>query len=99
MLKASWLENTIYPYYFSKPEEILVQNKKIRDFEFYPGRGDALIVSYDNGVWTLEIDARGGRIIQPIYKGKEPEFGIPSGQDGIYVLDAGNLIGVKLTLE
>jgi len=99
ILKTSWLENTIYPYYFSGPEEILIRDKKIRNFEFYPGRSDALIVAYDNGIWALEIDGRQGRIIQPIYKGKEPEFKIPYGLNGIYLIDAGNLIVINLTLE
>ncbi len=99
ILKASWLENTIYPYYFSKPEEILIRDKNIRNFEFYPGRSDAIIASYDNGIWSLDIDVRGGRIIQPIYKGKEPEFVIPYGLNDIYALDAGNLISIKLALD
>ncbi len=99
ILKASWLENTIYPYYFSDLDEILIHDKKIRDFEFYPGRSDALIAAYGNGIWALEIDKRGGRNIFSIYKGREPEFKIPYGLDSIYALDAGNLISIKLALD
>lgn len=99
ILRVLWLENTIYPYYFSGPEEILIRDKKIRNFEFYPGRSDALIAAYDNGIWAIEIDGRGGRNIQPIYKGSEPEFIISNNFDDIFVLDAGNLIEIKLILE
>lgn len=95
-LKATWLRDLPFPYYFSAPEEILVSGKEIRNFEYYPKRRDAVITAFDNGIWTVEFDSRGRRIIQAIYKGKEPDFVLLPGESQLYILDDGILIQASL---
>ena len=95
-LAAEWLEPEPLPYYFAERAVTLLENKDIRNFEFFPKRREALIASYGNGIWAIEIDSRGGRIIQPIYKGKFPDFALPRGLEDLYVIDDGILMRVKL---
>jgi len=95
-LAAKWLEAEPLPYYFEERVAALLENKDIRNFEFFPKRREALIASYGNGIWAVEIDSRGGRIIQSIYKGKFPDFALPRGLEDLYVIDDGILMRVKL---
>ena len=95
-LAAEWLEPEPLPYYFAERAVTLLENKDIRNFEFFPKRREALIASYGNGIWAIEIDSRGGRIIQPIYKGKFPDLALPRGLEDLYVIDDGILMRVKL---
>src|SRR3989344_3395205 len=85
ILRASWIGKTIRPYYFSSDEEILLENKEIRNFELYPGRRDAVLASFDNGIWAIEIDGRDSRIISPIYKGREPNFALVDGESDVFI--------------
>src|SRR3990167_3565617 len=95
-LKVFWLREALLPYYLQDKEEILLAGKNVRNFEFFPKRRDVLIAAFDNGVWAVELDGRGGRGNYPIYKGKEPDFALLAGDDVLYVLDDGNLIRVSL---
>src|SRR3989344_353493 len=95
-LKVFWLLEALLPYYLQDKEEILLAGKNVRNFEFFPKRRDVLIAAFDNGVWAVELDGRGGRGSYPIYKGKEPDFALLAGDDVLYVLDDGNLIRVSL---
>lgn len=95
-LKARWLKDEIPPYYFRASEELLLADKNVRNFEFFPKRRDAALVSFDNGVWALELDGRGGRNIEPVYKGKSPDFALLPGEDNLYILDDGNVIRASL---
>ena len=95
-LKASWLKETPFPYYFPAPEETLLAGKEVRNFEYFPKRRDVAIAAFDNGIWTVEFDSRGGRIIQPIYKGKSPYFVLFPGENQLYILDDGILIKASL---
>ena len=97
ILAARWLRAEIPPYYFSKNEEVLLENKEMRGFEYYPRRRDAVIAAFDNGLWAVEFDGRGGRIIQPLYKGKKPVFATFPGEGELYVLDDGILIRLLLS--
>ena len=96
ILKATWLRDTPPPYYFSSLEEILVSGKEVRNFEYFPRRRDAALAAFDNGIWAVEFDSRGGRIIQPIYKGKSPDFVLFPGENQLYILDDGILIRASL---
>lgn len=96
-LKVFWLRSAPLPYYLQDKEEILLAGKNVRNFEFFPKRRDALIAAFDNGVWAVELDGRGGRKNYPIYKGKEPDFALFPGSNILYILDDGNLIRVLLS--
>lgn len=102
-LWVDWLsvKNSV-PYFFCDDnfcdEKILVLNSKfpIRNAEFYPKRKDIVIAAVQNGVYAIEMDSRGGRLLQPIYKGREPIFTIYKNENAIYVLDDNNLMEIKL---
>ncbi|MBI2024081.1 hypothetical protein HYT00_01700 [Candidatus Giovannonibacteria bacterium] len=94
-MEATWIAETIRPHYFSSTTETLILNKTFRNFDFFPERRDAVIAAYDNGVWAIEIDSRGGRLIIPIYKGKNPDFILLPDSRNIYILDDRILIEVS----
>lgn len=101
---VEWLgdKNSI-PYYLCSdkpcPEtKYLISsfNSEIKNAEFFPGRKDLIIVATGNSVFALELDGRGGRISQPIYKGKNPTFAAFPAEKKIYVLDDGSLSLINL---
>jgi len=96
-LTLTWDDNATLPFYAESAESIILKAPStIRAAAFYPRR-EAAIVAYANGVYLLELDGRGGHILAPIYKGKEPSFVLPV-TDGelLYILDDGILFRVKL---
>ncbi|MEW5907602.1 MAG: hypothetical protein AB1643_00240 [Patescibacteria group bacterium] len=98
-LWVEWLSDLdSLPYYFKGEQKVLVLDSRfpIRSADFYPGRRDVLIISVQNGVFAIEIDGRGGRIIQPIYKGKEPVAETYKNESAVYLLDENTLIRIKL---
>ena len=78
------------------PIKIFTSRFLVKQVDFYPGRRDVIIVAIRDGVYAMEIDGRGGRMIHPIYKGKNPDFALIKGNRSIYILDEGNLFYVKL---
>lgn len=103
-LWAEWLgDKESLPYYFCDDykclEKILVLDSKfpIRNADFYPKRKDTVIVAIQNGVYAIELDGRGGgRMLQPIYKGKEPFFIIYKNESSLYIMEEKDLIQIKL---
>jgi hypothetical protein len=102
-----WLEwlgdKDSIPYYICdiKPCEstaylIAAFSSPIKNADFFPGRRDLIIVAVQNGIFALEIDERGGRIRQPIYKGKDPTFAVFPNEKKVYVLDEGVLSAINL---
>lgn len=104
-----WLEwlgdkNSI-PYYICdiKPCEstnyliAAFSSSPIKNVDFFPGRRDVVIIAIQNSVFALEIDGRGGRVNQPIYKGKDPVFAVFPDEKKVYILDEGVLSVVNLT--
>lgn len=98
-----WLgEKQSLPYFFC--DDLVCQEEKlilrsvflIRNVDFYPKRRDVILVAVQNSIYALEIDGRGGRMLQPIYKGKDPVFITYKNENLIYILDEDNLIEVKL---
>lgn len=98
-----WLgEKQFLPYFFC--DDLVCQEEKlilhsvfsIRNVDFYPKRRDVILVAVQNGIYALEIDGRGGRMLQPIYKGKDPIFITYKNESLIYILDEDNLIEIKL---
>lgn len=96
---VDWMgdENSL-PYFFSE-KSVLVLNSlfSVRNADFMPGRRDIIVVAVQNGVFAIEIDGRGGRMLQPIYKGKSPVFIFDKKNDSVvYVLDEDALLEIKL---
>ncbi len=100
---SQWLgdENSI-PYYFCDQDNkcsdrvlVLDSDSAIRNIDFFPGRRDIIIFSSQNGVFATEIDGRGGRITQPIYKGKSPSFALSQSGSNIYIFDDNHLIKIE----
>lgn len=96
-LTLTWDVNATLPFYAESTESVILKAPSlIRAAAFYPRR-EAAIVAYSNGVYLVELDGRGGHILAPIYKGKEPSFVLPdSGGELLYILDDGILFRVKL---
>lgn len=107
---ADWLkEESSIPYYICDPLsgetdkvicqlplEIFKSQFPIKNIEFFPRRKDIIIMATGNGIYAIEIDGRGGRLLQPAYKGKKPTFAILSDEENIYVLDDGSLMKIYL---
>lgn len=100
---VEWLgDRDLLPYFFCDDklcsDEILIFNSRssIRNVDFYPKRNDVVIIAVQNGIYALEIDGRGGRNIQPIYKGKEPTFTTYKNESSIYILEEDKLIEIKM---
>lgn len=85
-----WLASSPLPFYLQEKKEMVFQTKSlIRGAAFLPKRDDIIMVAIENGVFAREIDGRGVRNFQPVYKGKEPNFVVLDNE--IYVLDEGIL--------
>ncbi|MBI5045762.1 MAG: hypothetical protein HZC14_02035 [Candidatus Niyogibacteria bacterium] len=95
---AEWInKNSPLPYYMRNEKEVILQTKnKIKNLDFFPYRRDVIIFAAGNEISAMEIDGRGGRNIQPIYKGKNPNFAVFPSQKIIYILDDGALSQIEL---
>lgn len=93
---AEWLDESPLPYFFTARGEILIFNakSKIRVISFYPGRRDVILVAVENGIFAIELDGRGMRNFQPVYKGKNPTFAVLEGL--VYILDDDRLFEVRI---
>ena len=93
---AAWTSDDPLPYFFEKSGEISVFKSRvaIRGIGFYPGRRDIILIAVENGIFALELDGRGTRNFQPVYKGKNPTFVVL--EDLIYILDDRHLFEVSL---
>lgn len=103
LLALGWLgENQDLPYFFcadlgcDATTTIIKASTPIRWATFYPGRNDVVIVAIQNGIYAVEIDKRGGQLLQPIYKGFKPYFFVPAGENFLYVFDEGTLAKIFL---
>ncbi|RJQ32274.1 hypothetical protein C4572_01480 [Candidatus Parcubacteria bacterium] len=105
-LSARWNDySQNSPYFFCSdddekdcPKETIVLQSKfpVKGADFYPGRDDAMIISVESGVYAIEIDGRGGRMLQPVYKGRNPVSIMYSGDPLIYILDENSLFQLSL---
>lgn len=95
---AEWLEkNSPLPYYLSTEKEMIIKTRSpVKNVDFFPLREDIIIFAAENGVFALEIDGRGNRNMQPIYKGRNPTFSVRSSQKAVYILDDGALSKIEL---
>ncbi len=93
---AEWIVEEPLPYFFESRGETSVFKPKtdVRGIGFYPGRRDIILVAVENGIFALELDGRGMRNFQPVYKGKNPVFAVL--ENLIYILDDGRLFEVRI---
>lgn len=96
-VRAEWLEATsTAPYYFceeravcQKNINIWTANSQIDTIDFFPGREDAILISFDNAIYALELDTSTYHNIYPIFRGQDPDFRISGGvvyvKDGAYI--------------
>lgn len=78
------------PYYIEEGKHLVLHSLYgIRNVDFYPGRRDVVIFAVQNSIFAIEIDKRGGQALQPIYKGKEPNFVTYKNDMAIYVEEGG----------
>jgi len=91
---VEWLSDALPHYLSSKKENIFQTKNSIRNAAFFPKKSDIAVVAVENGVFVLELDGRGTRNFQPIYKGKNPLFTVLNNK--IYVLDQGVLAKMDL---
>ncbi len=91
---VNWLAIPL-PYFLSSSDELVFETKsRIRGASFFPKRSDLAVIAFANGIFASEIDGRGSRNIQPIYKGKNPQFAVLNNK--IYILDQGVLALMEL---
>jgi len=101
---AEWLgDKESLPYFFcndkicSEKIAIFQAPANIKNIDFYPGRADAAIIAFQNAVYAVEFDGRGGdRNIEPVYKGKNPNFATYKNDGSVYILEENKLIEIKL---
>ena len=95
-------ETASLPYFLLNEKNIefpikIFQSKfPLTHIDFLPNRRDIIVVAIDNGVYALELDGRGERMIHPVYKGKKPIFAAFPGEKNIYILDDENLMEIEL---
>ena len=100
---ADWLDNDNEPPYYLCgadkcvfPKQVFVSRFPVKNIDFFPYRRDVVIAAIRNGVFAIELDDRGGKLLQPIYKGKEPNFAVFQNEEKVYVLDEENLLEIGL---
>lgn len=90
---ATWIGKVAdIPVYFCddddcKDEIVIEAHNKALAFDFFPGRGDLLIVLFEDGIYVSEIDDRSKQNIQKVYLGKGLKFATKDGV--IYIKDGG----------
>ena len=97
---VAWVGEDEPPYYLCEDEECFLPKQivkpvtSVRGVNFIPNRDDIVLLSADKGVYALEIDGRGGRMMYPVYEGVEPNFAVFENNDKVYVID---LIGTSIS--
>jgi len=98
-----WLDKKKQPPYFmcaenscKMPIKIFQSQFEIKNVDFFPGRKDVIVIAVNTGIYALEIDSRGGRLVYPIYKGKDPSFATLIEKNSIYVIDGGSLFKIYI---
>lgn len=98
---AQWLSNpAAAPAYFCRTGDCTHSNvlfsptMKIKRFDFYPDRDDAIILTLDDGIYVTELDNRQYQNVYPIYLGKEPDFRVRN--NTVYVRDGDFLAKIDL---
>lgn len=100
-IQAEWLDKeNRRPYYFENNKEIVLLKSPfpVDNIAFFPYREDVIIFAADTqGVFALEFDNRNNsRLVQPIYKGKNPRFVVSEKDGKIYLIDESVFFGGKI---
>ena len=99
-IQAQWLDKeTRLPYYFEGKEMTLLKSQfHIDKIAFFPYREDVIIFAADTqGIFALEFDNRNNsRLVQPVYKGKKPNFVVSEKDGKIYLIDESVFFSTKL---
>lgn len=100
-IRAEWLDKEDrLPYYFGKNKEIILLKSpfSVDNIAFFPYREDVIIFGAETqGVFALEFDNRNNsRLVQPIYKGKNPHFVVSEKNGKIYLMDETVFFSTKL---
>lgn len=66
----------------------------IREFNFFPGRNDAFVVTTQNYIFAVEADDRSKQNVQEIFKGKTPDFELQGST--IFVKDGQDLYSAEI---
>jgi hypothetical protein len=84
-LKITWDgEVDSKPAYFCQDEickdEIFIKpTSRLISFDFFPGRGDLIIMSLESGIYVSEIDDRSTQNVQKLFDGPNADFRIKDG--------------------
>lgn len=69
----------------------------VRDFDFYPGSTDIVLVVLDDGIYAVEIDDRAWQNVQPVLQGNNLKMYIENGN--LYAYDGHTIYQVLLDTE
>ncbi|TAL49214.1 PEGA domain-containing protein [Patescibacteria group bacterium] len=99
-LYIEWLgKSADIPSYFCQYEQCkssitLAGLSAVKVFDFYPGRGDLLIIAVSDGIYVAEMDDRSAQNIQPLFPGKNLDFRIDG--DVIFIKQAKRMYFLSL---
>ena len=71
--------------------------QKVRDFDFFPGSTDFVIMALSDGVYVVEVDDRSWQNVQPLIMGNNLTFYVANGT--VYVYDGTLIYQVLLQAE
>jgi hypothetical protein len=71
--------------------------QKVRDFDFYPGSTDLVVVALENSINVEEVDDRSWQNVQPLMVGKKLSMHVENGN--IYIFDGTLIYQMILTSE
>ncbi len=71
--------------------------QEVRDFDFFPGSTDFVVMALGNGIYMVEVDDRSWQNVQPLIMGDNLSFHIENGS--IYVYDGALIYQVLLQTE
>ena len=100
-LRITWAGNIeSKPSYFCQNEDckseiFITPNSELKSFDFFPGRGDLIIMSLVDGIYVSEIDDRSAQNIQKLYSGENVDFRIQGG-DTIFLQKGTKYYSVSL---
>lgn len=100
-LKVTWTGDIeSKPSYFCQSEECkdeiyIKPSSTLKRFDFFPGRGDLIIMSLADGIFVSEIDDRSPQNVQKLFDGPNADFRIKDG-DKIFIKKDSTYYSVSL---
>ncbi len=100
-LKVTWMGDIeSKPSYFCQSEECkdeiyIKPSSALKRFDFFPGRGDLIIMSLADGIFVSEIDDRSTQNVQKLFDGPNADFRIKDG-DKIFIKKDSTYYSVSL---